>query len=149
MRDDQGVIHVPGVLPVGSLVCLYLSTSLSDVGLVCGRHLVLSYLEQSPFYAVKCNTDPQVLKTLVPLCTGFDCASMGEISTMLDLGVAPEHIIFANPCKPPAHIKYARDHGIHLMTFDNADELRKVQAINPQAKMVLRIITDDSKSVCR
>lgn len=104
---------------------------------------------QSPHYAVKCNTDPQLLRTLVPLCGGFDCASMAEIKTMLELGVSPSNIIFANPCKPPAHIKYARDQGIHLMTFDNADELYKVQAINPNAKMVLRILTDDSKSMCQ
>lgn len=50
----------------------------------------------------------------------------GEIETMLALGVPPSSIIYANPCKPPEHIRYARDHGVHLMTFDNADELAKV-----------------------
>jgi len=74
---------------------------------------------------------------------------MGEIQTMLDLGVSPSNIIYANPCKPPAHIRYARDVGVHTMTFDNADELYKVHAINPHAKMVLRILTDDSHSVCQ
>lgn len=102
-----------------------------------------------PFYAIKCNTDPEVLRTLLPLCAGFDCASKGEIETMLALGVNSSNIIYANPCKPPEHVRYARDHGVHLMTFDNADELAKVKAINPHAKMVLRILTDDSKSVCR
>ena len=29
----------------------------------------------SPFYAVKCNDDPALLKTLAALGTGFDCAS--------------------------------------------------------------------------
>ena len=28
-----------------------------------------------PFYAVKCNEDPALLKTLAGLGTGFDCAS--------------------------------------------------------------------------
>ena len=28
-----------------------------------------------PFYAVKCNEDPVLLKTLAALGTGFDCAS--------------------------------------------------------------------------
>lgn len=51
-----------------------------------------SVLTQEPFYAIKCNTDPQVLRTLLPLCSGFDCASMGEISTMLDLGVSPDKV---------------------------------------------------------
>ncbi len=35
------------------------------------------------------------------------------------------------------------------MTFDNGDELYKIKSINPRAKMVLRILTDDSKSLCR
>ena len=29
----------------------------------------------TPFYAVKCNEDPALLKTLAALGTGFDCAS--------------------------------------------------------------------------
>lgn len=40
---------------------------------------------QEPFYAIKCNTDRGVLKTLLPLASGFDCASMGEIATMLQV----------------------------------------------------------------
>ena len=29
-----------------------------------------------PFYAMKCNDDPVILKVLATLGTGFDCASM-------------------------------------------------------------------------
>jgi len=105
-------------------------------------------IPQGSYYAVKCNTDPELLKTLVSLCDGFDCASLREIQTMLELGVPPTNIIYANPCKAPAHIRYARDHGIHVMTFDNPGELSKIKAINPNAKMVLRILTDDSHSNC-
>jgi len=36
--------------------------------------------EIQPFYAVKCNPDPYVLRLLAALGTGFDCASIGEIS---------------------------------------------------------------------
>ena len=35
------------------------------------------------------------------------------------------------------------------MTFDNADELYKIQAFFPEAELVLRIMTDDSASLCR
>ena len=35
------------------------------------------------------------------------------------------------------------------MTFDNTDELYKVRAIFPDAELVLRIVTDDSASLCR
>jgi ornithine decarboxylase len=39
--------------------------------------------------------------------------------------------------------------GVYTMTFDNVDELYKVARISPAAKLVLRILTDDSKSLCR
>jgi len=101
-----------------------------------------------PFYAIKCNPDPVVIKTLLALGTGFDCASKGEIEQVLQLGATPSEVIYANPCKQISHIRAAREAGVHLMTFDNAQELQKVKQANPDAKMVLRIKTDDSHSVC-
>lgn len=35
------------------------------------------------------------------------------------------------------------------MTFDNVDELYKIKSVAPDSELVLRILTDDSKSVCR
>ena len=57
-----------------------------------------------------------------------------EIQTILELGVAPEHIIYANPCKQISHIKYAARNGVALMTFDNELELYKVKTHYPTAK---------------
>lgn len=55
--------------------------------------------------AVKCNNDPVVLAVLASLGCGFDCASRAEMQSVLDLGVAPDKIIYANPCKQNSHIK--------------------------------------------
>lgn len=38
--------------------------------------------------------------------------------------------------------------GVNTMTFDNADELYKIARAHPGAKLVVRILTDDSKSLC-
>jgi ornithine decarboxylase len=35
------------------------------------------------------------------------------------------------------------------MTFDNSDELYKIKALFPEAELFLRILTDDSSSLCR
>ena len=102
-----------------------------------------------PFYAVKCNDDPQIVKTLASLGANFDCASKGEMSMVLGLGVKPENIIFAHPAKQPSHLAYAKSRGVTKMTFDNEDELRKIAAHYPNAQVVLRILADDSASVCR
>ncbi|KAI8819976.1 pyridoxal-dependent decarboxylase [Fimicolochytrium jonesii] len=102
-----------------------------------------------PFYAVKCNPNETILNTLANLGTGFDCASKGEIQMALDQGVDPSKIIYANPCKQVSHIRFALNAGVRMMTFDNADELRKIKLIHPTAQMVLRILTDDSRSICK
>ena len=58
-----------------------------------------------PYYAIKCNSNPRVLKVLENLGVNFDCASQKEIQTILDITHDPSRIIFANPCKIPSHIK--------------------------------------------
>lgn len=68
---------------------------------------------------------------------------------MLSLGVAPSRVIFANPCKPTSFVRQAARAGVDMMTFDNTDELYKVARSHPHAKLVVRILTDDSKALCR
>lgn len=102
-----------------------------------------------PFYAMKCNPDDKIISTLVACGAGLDCASMQEMKVALSKGLDGSKIIFANPCKMPAHIKFAKDNGIEMMTFDNKNELQKVHEIYPNAKMVLRILGDDSHSTMR
>ncbi|KAL0016900.1 hypothetical protein SO802_003969 [Lithocarpus litseifolius] len=71
-----------------------------------------------PYYAVKCNPNLSFLGAMAALGSNFDCASQAEIESILSLGVSPDRIIFANPCKAESHIKYAASVGVHLMTFD-------------------------------
>ncbi|KAJ7698032.1 ornithine decarboxylase [Mycena rosella] len=101
-----------------------------------------------PFYAVKCNPDPYVLRLLAALGAGFDCASNGEISQVLALGVDPSRVIYANPCKATSFVREAGRVGVDMMTFDNADELHKIARAHPNAQLVVRILTDDTKSLC-
>jgi len=103
------------------------------------------------FYAVKCNPSPVILHFLSLLGMSFDCASSAEINQVLSLPTAPspDRIIFANPCKPASFVRSAQTSGVEMMTFDNADELHKIKRYSPNAKLVLRMLTDDSKSLCR
>lgn len=122
-----------------------------DLGSVLRQHskFIRNLPRVKPFYAVKCNPDEQILKTIASMDGGFDCASMNEIKQILSLGISPERIIYANPCKPIPHIKYASSMGVHIMTFDNIDELKKIKEYHTNTpQMVLRILTDDSKSIC-
>lgn len=103
----------------------------------------------TPYYAVKCNPDPLILEMLLNMGCCFDCASKNEISQVLEIGASPDKIIFANPVKSTTHIKYARSAAVDFMTFDDVNELYKIKLHHPAAKLLLRIKTDDSKSLCR
>ena len=99
--------------------------------------------------AVKCNPDKEVLRLLAAMGTGFDCASKAEIDLVLSLGIEPNRIIYAQPCKTKSYLRHARKVGVKQMTFDNCDELLKIKSCFPDAELVLRILTDDSASLCR
>ncbi|KAL6716373.1 Ornithine decarboxylase [Lecanora helva] len=123
----------------------------ADMGEVYRQHLrwKMNLKRVKPHYAVKCNPDPEVLRLLAGLGTGFDCASKAEIESVLDLGVDPSRIIYAQPCKTKSHVRFAAEQGVKQMTFDNSDELYKIKHFFPSAELFLRILTDDSSSLCR
>lgn len=84
--------------------------------------------------AVKSNCDPIVIKTLVSLGTGFDCASKGEIESVLRFGVPSDLIVYANPTKNISHIKYAAKINVRSMTVDSHQEIEKLSKHYPNAK---------------
>ena len=65
------------------------------------------------------------------------------------MGVEADRIVYAQPCKTKSYVRYAAAHGVKQMTFDNADELYKIKRFFPDAELFLRILTDDSASLCR
>lgn len=123
----------------------------ADLGEVYRQHMrwKTSLPRIKPFYAVKCNPDIEVIRLLAALGSGFDCASKAEIDLVLGLGVDPSRIIYAQPCKTKSYLRHAAQVGVSRMTFDNADELHKIKHCYPKAEIVLRILTDDSASLCR
>lgn len=102
-----------------------------------------------PFYAVKCNPDVEVIRLLAALGCGFDCASKAEIDLVLGMGIDASRIIYAQPCKTKSYLRHAARNNVSQMTVDNADELYKIKANFPSAEIVIRILTDDSASLCR
>lgn len=72
-----------------------------------------------------------------------------EIDSILELGVEPSKIIYANPCKTKNFIRHAARVGVDMMTFDNEPELFKIAELHPRAKAVIRIKVDDSQSICK
>ncbi len=53
---------------------------------------------------------------------------------VLDHGVSPDRIIYANPLKQISHLQFAAKMGVDCMTFDTEGELRKIKEHYPSAK---------------
>ncbi|XP_066394740.1 ornithine decarboxylase 1B, chloroplastic-like [Miscanthus floridulus] len=100
-----------------------------------------------PCYAVKCNPDPALLGALAALGAGFDCASRSEIEAVLALGVQPRDIVYANPCKPEAHLEYAAEVGVNFTTYDSEEEVAKVRRCHPGCQLLLRLKGPDGGDV--
>lgn len=116
-----------------------------------------------PFYAVKCRPDPAILRLMVSMGCGFDCATQGEMNLVLNcLGEkhnlsaqgqsqVAQSIVYANPAKMEHMIQFAMDSGVRMTVFDGPDELLKIASLGGHEKMdlLLRLSTDDSASVCQ
>lgn len=132
-------------------------TTFEDAFFICNLGEIIRKNQQwkecmpriKPFYAVKCNDDENVLRVLSGLGTGFDCASKNEMKKVLELGVDPSDIIFANPAKQASHIRAAADLGVKTMTFDNQNELQKMKTLHPDANLVIRIRCDAELAQCQ
>ncbi|KAM7346188.1 ornithine decarboxylase 1-like isoform 2-T2 [Cochliomyia hominivorax] len=99
-----------------------------------------------PYYAVKCNNEKFILQTLINLGANFDCASKNEIQQILEMGADPERIIFANPCKPVSHLKYAKENNVNVVTVDTKFELYKIYETFPESELVIRFRADDKEA---
>ena len=103
--------------------------------------------EVTPYYAIKANSDPGIIKTFAKLGTCFDVASAAEMKHCLRLGALPKKIIFANTIKVPQDISFARRRRVRLMTFDNEPELYKIAKDYPRAHVLVRIKVANEGSV--
>jgi ornithine decarboxylase len=110
------------------------------------------------YYAVKANSDPEIVKTLYKLGSSFDVASLPEFNLVFDLvkNLSPKElqdfiwdkIIYANPVK-----KIDSLHVLNLykplLTYDSFEEMKKVKLHCPDAGLLLRIKISDEGSVVK
>jgi len=101
-----------------------------------------------PHYAIKCNPDKRLLRRLQESGCCFDCATMEEVQRVLTLGARPQDVVWSHPCKLRSHLRYVRTKNVNLMSFDNEQELVKVAAEFPDARLLMRLVCEDSTAQC-
>ena len=108
------------------------------------------------YYAVKANSNPDIVKTLFEMGSSFDVASMPEFMIVHEyIKDMPkkerqdwiwDKIIYANTIKPIETLE-ALDKYNPLVTFDNSEELIKLKQHAPHAGLVLRIRVPNTGSM--
>ncbi|AEH50365.1 type III PLP-dependent enzyme [Pseudothermotoga thermarum] len=98
------------------------------------------------FYAVKANSHVRILERLRNLGSNFDVASIGEIKKLLELGVTPDRMIFANPMKREKDIAEAYRIGLRLFVADCPMELEKIAENAPGSQIVVRVAVENKHS---
>lgn len=99
------------------------------------------------FYAMKSNPDPELLRLLNELVDGIDVASYGEVMLADAAGVSPDRLFHSNPIKKESDITDCVRHGVRWFTFDNGDEIPKLQAAAPGADVLLRLAIQNTSCV--
>jgi len=95
------------------------------------------------YYAVKANPAAPILRLLAGMGSCFDAASIQEIEECLAAGAPACAISFGNTVKKPSAIAAAHAHGVPLYAFDSIEELRKLAAHAPGAKVYCRIAVNN------
>jgi len=108
------------------------------------------------YFAVKANSDPEIVKTLFDMDCSFDVASLPEFMLVYEnIKDMPDKerqdwiwdkIIYANTIKPIETLE-ALDKYKPLVTFDNIEELKKIKQYAPHAGLVLRIRVPNTGSM--
>ncbi len=110
------------------------------------------------YYAVKANSEKEIIKTMFNEGASFDVASLNEFFLVLDFikNLPPkefnnfiwDNIIYANPVKEQASLHVLNQYR-PLLTYDSIEEMEKITKHCPEAGVLLRIKVCDEGSVVK
>jgi 2-[(L-alanin-3-ylcarbamoyl)methyl]-2-hydroxybutanedioate decarboxylase len=91
------------------------------------------------FYAMKANSESNILKAVYPLVSGFEVASLGEIKKARAISPTVP-IIFGGPGKTDDEIKGAITHRVQLIHVESIQELQRIAWIAEKLKTTVSIL---------
>jgi ornithine decarboxylase len=97
-------------------------------------------------FAVKCNPDPVVLRTLASEGANFEIASAEELTRVVKAGGDASRVLYSNTVKPASHIAQTYDAGVSLFAADSQAEIAKIARQAPGAGVIVRVSVDDTHS---
>ena len=103
--------------------------------------------EVVPYYAVKANNDPTLLRWLRAAGVRYDCASPREMEDVIAAGARPSSdIVYAQPCKTVTDLRRAAAMGVPTTVVDSVEEVAKLQAAAWPGNTLIRLLVPDEGS---
>jgi diaminopimelate decarboxylase len=90
-------------------------------------------------FAVKANTNVNILKEIKSFDLGADVVSIGELMKALKAGIKPQKIVFSGVGKTNSEIEYAIKKKILLINTESRSEILGIEKIAKQKKKVVDI----------
>lgn len=98
-------------------------------------------------YAMKSNSETEVLKILKDAGSSFEVASTFELDMLKKIKVPPRKMIYGTSVKPSSGIKEFYAFGVNRFAFDSFPELEKIASNAPGVKVYVRVVVNDTGSV--
>ena len=90
-------------------------------------------------FAIKSNTNVNLIKEIRKLGLGADVVSIGELMLALKAGIEPKKIVFSGVGKTSVEISYAIDKGILLINAESKSEIIEIEKIAKSKKRIVNI----------
>lgn len=97
------------------------------------------------YYAFKALDNDTIVQSVDHLIAGYDVASIGEITRIVNLGISADRLLFSNPVKSADAIKQAYALGVRTYAFQSVSELEKLAAHAPESRLFLRVMVPDGE----
>ncbi len=130
LRDVAGKVGTPAYVYSAQSIrdhCRWIEGAFGDV-----PHL--------SYYAVKANSNPEVLKIIASQDLGADVGSIGELKLALDAGFPPSKITFSGVGKNDREIAAGIEAGIRAFIVESEEELRIIGLISRNLGKTARVL---------
>ncbi len=90
-------------------------------------------------FAIKSNTNVNLIREIKKFGLGADVVSMGELMTAIKAGISPKKIVFSGVGKTLEEIKYAINKKILLINAESGSEIKQIENIARLKKKKVQI----------
>jgi len=90
-------------------------------------------------FAVKSNTNLNLIKEIKKFGLGADVVSKGELMLAIKAGINPKKIVFSGVGKKSDEINYAIDKNILLINAESKSEIKEIEKIAKKKKRIVQI----------